>query len=270
MYNVIVPDHEFGKIFVEPAAALYHSLRRLGAEPEYHVANILPQNGRKNIILAAQLWPTDLKDQIVWNFESVGCELLKGLYQQTLKQNKVLDWSKDNTIKLKLTHGIDALCLPMGYVPELTAFAPNPMGDCDIDVLFFGSMNERRQHIIDRMRARGLKVHTEYGLYGDKRTELMKRSKIVVNIKFNRDYCTETVRLMTCIANGVAVLSEANFAEAKRDQDDYPSVVFKEYELLGEEIYNGMDVDVINHQRLLAQQNASKLDMVDNVRSIMK
>lgn len=268
MYNVILPKHDLNQIFVEPAVALFHALRRLGADPLYHITNELPRNGRQNIVLAAQLWPTDLKDQIIWNFESAGCDdRLKGKYGQTLRQNRVMDWSRENTKRLKDIEGIDAVCLPMGYVPELTVFAPKPVEQCEIDVLFFGSMNERRQKVIDALRENGLRVHSEFMVFGDKRKELTRNSKIVLNVKFHENFCTETVRLIMCMANGCAVLNENKYPD--EDQRNLlGGVAFSPYEEMADAI-NG-DWASFTELRLTAMQTVVKQDMVDFVREVMK
>jgi hypothetical protein len=41
--------------------------------------------------------------------------------------------------------------MPVGYVPELERIRPAPAED--IDVLFFGSVNDRRQRVLDQLRA---------------------------------------------------------------------------------------------------------------------
>ncbi len=57
--------------------------------------------------------------------------------------------------------------MPVGYVPELTRIAAAPAED--IDILFYGSMNERRNNVISQLRQAGLNAHTVFGTYGPAR-----------------------------------------------------------------------------------------------------
>src|SRR6056300_409058 len=55
----------------------------------------------------------------------------------------------------------------------------------DIDVLFMGSINNRRKKIMTELKNNGINVHiAPYNLWNEKRDNMLSRSKIVLNIHF--------------------------------------------------------------------------------------
>src|ERR1700727_1551077 len=98
--------------------------------------------------------------------------------------------------------------VPLGYVPELSQIKASPAQD--IDVLFYGSLNERRTAILNALKNAGLKVHTVFGIYGKKRDEVIARSKVVLNIHFYDTRVFEIVRIAYLLANSKAVVSECS------------------------------------------------------------
>ena len=71
--------------------------------------------------------------------------------------------------------------MPIGYAPELTRICPL---EENIDVLFYGAVNERRGRALQRMKDRGLRTVVAFGAYGAERDALIARSRIVVNIHY--------------------------------------------------------------------------------------
>src|SRR5580658_4511667 len=67
--------------------------------------------------------------------------------------------------------------VPLGYVPELRRIQASKVQN--IDVLFYGSLNERRSRILQALKDSGVKVHSAFGVYGKERDALIARSKIV-------------------------------------------------------------------------------------------
>ena len=80
----------------------------------------------------------------------------------------------------------------------------------DVDVLFYGSVNERRNDIIQKIAAKGLMVKTLFGVYGRERDEWVERSKLVLNHHFYNSQIFEIVRVFYLMTNSVAVVGEVN------------------------------------------------------------
>ena len=78
----------------------------------------------------------------------------------------------------------------------------------DIDILFFGTMNLHRKTVLQRLIAEGFKVHVETSVYGSRRDDLIRHSRLVVNIHFYQGAATEQLRIIPCLALGKLVISE--------------------------------------------------------------
>lgn len=163
------------------------------------------------IVLGAHLLPAGSvlhEGSRIYNLEVIGAHTSRDyLDLMRSEATKVWDYSKQNIQKLK-GHGIEAKYCPIGYHECLTKIKQNPVKD--IDVLFYGSMNERRSGIIDNLHAAGVKVHHAFDCYGKERDDLIARSKIVLNMHYYEDAPFEIVRCSYLMANKVFVISESS------------------------------------------------------------
>jgi hypothetical protein len=80
----------------------------------------------------------------------------------------------------------------------------------DIDVLFYGSVNERRARILDELKSRGLNVVSLFGVYGAERDQAIARAKIVLNHHHYKPNIFEIVRISYLLANKVCVVAEGD------------------------------------------------------------
>jgi glycosyltransferase involved in cell wall biosynthesis len=96
----------------------------------------------------------------------------------------------------------------LGFQKELSRIKKSPHPE--IDILFYGSLNERRQKILTQLEARGLKVKSVVGLYGNERDQLIARSKVVLNHHFYTSEIFEIVRVFYLLSNAVPVVGEVN------------------------------------------------------------
>jgi len=97
--------------------------------------------------------------------------------------------------------------VPLGYVPGFVRpFTVNPFPD--IDVLFYGSVNDRRSAVLDRMTALGLRCQTVFNTFGEKLDRLIARSKIILNVHFYEPGLFESIRVFPLIHRGACVLGE--------------------------------------------------------------
>lgn len=199
--------------FNEVAESLQEAFDELG-----HTAIITPhkpQTSEPNvIILGANLLQGSLLPVphywTIYNLEQIALDSpwLTQQYLDVLRQAKtVWDYSPQNIEQLKAL-GIEARLLPIGYTANLTrierAAAP------DIDVLHYGSLNERRSKVIEDLKSRGLKVLHAFNVYGPKRDALIARSKLVLNIHFYPTKVFEIVRCSYLMANKICIVSETS------------------------------------------------------------
>ena len=97
---------------------------------------------------------------------------------------------------------------PVGFVEELSRIPKAPAQD--IDVLFYGSVNERRARILEGLRSQGVKVEAVFGVYGAERDALIARAKVVLNMHYYDSSIFEIVRVSYLLANRKAVVAECH------------------------------------------------------------
>jgi SAM-dependent methyltransferase len=199
--------------FREVATMLRYGIESLGyniviTENEFSTDNI-------NIILGIHLITADLLDKIplssiIYNLEQFDSKsMLNATVLPLFKRFIVWDYSKRNIENFKKM-GCNNLFyhVPIGYVPELTCIVP--VSPQDIDVLFYGSMNARREKIVEELKKRGLTVITLFGVYGKERDAVIARAKVIINIHFYDSSIFEIVRISYLLANRKAVVAECN------------------------------------------------------------
>jgi hypothetical protein len=198
------------RCFEEVAISLKEAFAALGFEVPI-VTDAAAVEGI-GVVLGANLLPDVQaplpKSLILYNLEQVQNDSiwLNGKYLELLKRYPVWDYSERNIAALK-SMGITqvALC-GIGYMPGLTRIAPAAK---DIDVLFLGSVNERRRQVFDQIKAQGKTVLTPFGCYGAERDAFIARAKILLNLHFYEAQVFEIVRVSYLLANKCCVVSES-------------------------------------------------------------
>lgn len=145
---------------------------------------------------------------ILYNLEQVDSQApwIASPYARSMRTHEVWDFSETNVRRLHvLEFAKKLLWAPIGYVPELSRI---PQAEEDIDILFYGSLNERRMRILDALRATGLNVVYKFDCYGTERDALIARSKVLLNIHFYESGIFEWIRVLYPLANKKPVVSE--------------------------------------------------------------
>ncbi|GHU06187.1 hypothetical protein FACS1894158_11870 [Betaproteobacteria bacterium] len=195
----------------ELAETLIHGLDALGADFRFDINTLA--NDAVNIILGAHLLDERkmraLPDEsILYNSEQIddGSTWISGPYMELLRRCTVWDYSEAN-IALLRPRGVQRIhYVPIGYVPQLTRIpASVPQ---DIDVLFYGSINERRKNILEGLIARGLRIEFLAGVYREERDRLIARAKVVLNMHYYDACVFEIVRVSYLLSNEKAVVAE--------------------------------------------------------------
>ena len=222
--------------FRESIILLKSSIEEIGHNCTFK-ANQFDLNSVNIVIGAHLLNPTAIPKNckyIVYQFEQLSDS--EGWFNGNL--HKVLsgaiavwDYSKDN-VKFLKDKNINAKYLAMGYNENLQLI--NIATKKDIDILFYGSLNDRRKKIILQIeKITGKKVNTLFGIYSEKRDELIARSKVVLNLHFYEAQIFEVVRVSYLLNNRVAVVSEhSNFYPYKK----IPLFLESNIERLGQEV----------------------------------
>lgn len=195
-------DYPHSQCFAEVAESISKSLDIpvWWAYPPKHM------NARA-IVLGAHLLPPMFvlpHNSIIYNLEVVGDHLMIP-YLDHMRNATVWDYSLQNIERLK-EYGIEAKHCPIGYHPCLEKIQDNPSKD--IDVLFYGSVNQRREKIYRDLAEAGVKVQWAFNFYGKERDDLIARSRIVLNMHYYEDAPFEIVRCSYLFSNKIPVVSE--------------------------------------------------------------
>jgi hypothetical protein len=202
------PGYRHSDALLEVAEAVEHGVRALGHDV---VLRSEPTtDARRDIVVGWHLLDPDdastTPDAVFYNLEQVSDDTrwLKPRHLDLLRRRRVWDYSALNIGKLAAL-GIDATHVPIGYAPGWTRI--ERMAE-DIDVLFYGSMSQRRLDVIEAIESAGAVVEVSTGVYGAERDALIARSRIVLNMHYYDAQVFEIVRVSYLLANRRFVVSE--------------------------------------------------------------
>jgi hypothetical protein len=206
---VAPPGRVLSESFREVAQTLDHALCALGHDSVQ--TNRFDMDDRRTIVLQPMLIPWCNLDPpanpILYNLEAVDARSpwMTSELLDLFKRYPTWDYSHANIERLAVWQIPRPTHVPIGYVPELTRITP---GYEDIDVLFYGMVNERRLNILTELHNRGLQVRALSGVFGPSRDAWISRSKVVVNIHQFDGQPFEIVRVSYLLANKRVVVSE--------------------------------------------------------------
>ncbi len=191
-----------------------------------------------NIVIGAHLLDEkslhDLPaETIIYNSEQIDekSTWINSDYLGVLRRCRVWDYSDANIEKLRSLSVSRIQHVPVGYVPQLTRIPR--LAQQDIDVLFYGAINERRKNILEALISRGLRIEFLSGVYREERDHYIARAKLVINLHYYGAAVFETVRVSYLLANEVAVVTELDDS-TKIDPDLREAVCGVPYERLAD------------------------------------
>jgi hypothetical protein len=209
---IIVPaGYKHSLCFSEVAFLLRNSLADNGFDCDIKVNELATD--RTNIILGFHLlaFGDYLSSYKYIPYQLEQLSAAEGAFSDNMKNIlsrgiAVWDYSLENIEFLK-PQGIAARHLPVGFHQSLEQ-VPHA-GEKDIDVLFYGSLGERRQRILNKLESSGhARVKTLFCVYGKERDERIGRSKILLNIHYYSIKIFEAVRVSYLLNNRCCVVSE--------------------------------------------------------------
>lgn len=232
----VLARHPIDHAFNEISFALKLSFRELGMDVPivYDPSQI---QGRGIVIaphLITKLGYTQIPaNLILYNLEQVqpdNTDWVTPAYLDLMKRLPVWDYSRQN-IKMLNDMGVNNVTYcGVGYSPILEQIKPK---EKDIDVLFYGSKNDRRNKILDALAERGLNVAGKYNVWNEERDDLIARSKIILNHHYFEAKIFEILRVSYLLANKCFVVSESG--NDKEQLDRFKNgVVFAHYDDLVE------------------------------------
>lgn len=218
---VAPPGNPHVGAFADLVTALDGAFRRLGCTTTR--ADNEVRHGPVNIVFGGHLMGSgqavgQFPDTTVFfNLEQVeGFSLDRHpFYKDLLKNFPVWDYSARNAAALR-NIGCTANVLKLGYDGTMERISRT--GACDCDVLFYGSLNDRRANILRQLQSAGVAVRHLFNAYGSTRDEAIASARIVLNLHYYEDAIHEIVRTSYLLANHTAIVSECN-PETEIDDD---------------------------------------------------
>lgn len=118
---------------------------------------------------------------------------------ETFRSPDCVVWDfSENNIDFLAQRDIKAVLKPIGFHPKM--FRVKQRQIKDVDVLFYGTRNERRIKILKEL-ARICNVKVLFGVYGEERDNWIGRAKIVVSIYYYDTKLFDDVRISYLVNN---------------------------------------------------------------------
>ena len=203
------PGYAHQRAFAEVAETVHLALQALGHDSV--LSTRLDNRRRRHIVFGPHLLvrsPQALPpDSILYNLEQLGAggPWDTPAYRALLRAHTVWDYAPSN-IAVLAADGIAAAHLPIGWMPQMRHIADAPLRD--VDVLFYGSVYERREPVLKALQARGLRLQMLFNVYGAERDDWIARSRVVLNFHGYEACLFEAVRVSWLLATGACVLAE--------------------------------------------------------------
>lgn len=202
--DIITPGHT---LFLARQLSSY--LKDAGIQSEIHDPDFNSFEQIPYILICANILTQLPPCYICYQMEqTINSRWLTDKYIGTLENAQaVLDYSRVNTeffnkydeIKKKLYY------VPMG-VNSNDMQSRGALDGQDIDVLFYGDINcDRRKKIIAELD-KSFNIHVESNLFGEEMLDVIRRSKVIINIHYYEGALLETPRIAEILALGTSII----------------------------------------------------------------
>jgi len=241
-----------GLALLEAAEYCAHQITSCGHE-SILTKNRLIQDGI-NIIFGAHIAPDQHQDLpqnvVIFNTEQLpeNSAWVNDAYKKILQNNFVWDYSNINYSLI--AHQKKAL---IGFYYNQGLRRIPVAQEKKWDLLFYGSINERRKKILDELTSRGLKIKVIFGVYGPERDLFIGQSRAVLNLHFYDSQILEQIRIFYPLINQIPVVSE-NFPAASAP-DIYKTCLFTPADLE----FNDFVVKLLADESLFQELSSTKL-----------
>ena len=214
---IIKPNNYIHSLaYLEIAELLHYSVLELNKNSKisYNFIDINPKV--KNIIFGAHLLNDDMinsipSNTIIFNTEQI--ESINEIWKRRillLASKGIIFWDYSNhNLDLLLTKlNVKGRLFEIGFQKNLQRIKMND--NKEVDVLFYGSLNNRREKIINNLLKKNVKVKCLFGVYGKDRDDWIGKSKIVLNLHYYESKIFEIVRIFYLLINAIPIVSEVD------------------------------------------------------------
>jgi SAM-dependent methyltransferase len=207
--------HSLG--FLDQARFFRHQFRRMGATVSLGKNRL--RHDAVNFVFGAHLgFDASLRARhtcVFVNLEQLGTggAAVSPSYLALLGNSAVVDYDAGN-VSAYTAHLDDVPLISFAHAPYLVgedlALDARP-----IDILFFGSVNDRRAQLIEQVETSGRTVTLlSSPLYGPERDGLIRQAKAVFNCHFYESARFEQARAFQCMSLGTPLISERTASTA--------------------------------------------------------
>jgi len=223
-------------VFTEAAICLRDAIRTTGFRSEHLVNQINPHSW--SIVLGGrpqfedELEHLDPRRCAIFNFEQLGSGsmLADAGYLSWLGKWLVVDYHGHNVQLLKKVNGPTQRAFELPVVPSLR-LATSVDHDRQVDVLFYGTVNERRARVLGELERLGMRTEVVAGAYGPELSPAMLRARLVLHVHFYEMGLFPVARVLQPAACGVPVVCETSVFSPSNDWSR-SGVVFCDYAAL--------------------------------------
>lgn len=225
-------------VFTELAICLRDAVRAAGFACE-HLVNetvpgvpaiaFVPTDGWKDFVAARN--PGEL---VLFNLEQLGSDApwTRDGYAAALADWVVADYNPANVEWLRNHNGPAQRVHELPVAPSGSlAWAGTGDDGAPTDVLFFGTVNPRRDAVIQRLRAEGLNVEVVQGAYGPELAPAVRRARLVLHVHFYETRLFPVARVLQPVAQGVPIVCETSVCSRMADWT-HSGITFADYEQL--------------------------------------
>lgn len=260
-WAVVLPKFQFRSCLVDLGEALKLSIEAAGASAS--LIDGFPPEGEFNVLaLGAHVGAPVRCPYPCWVYQSetFGSEQWFTpeyvAYLAHAKTLGVVEFSERQADQYAAHPVLGKIARPVviapGIVPGMRRVEQRAEADKDIDLLFYGSVSQRRVHAFEAMMALGITPSVHFNVYGRARDELIARSKVALNVRAQDGWPEENVRLFYLDNNGACVLNE-------RDPNEPGSIGVSYGELAEEAVRLARDPEA--RAALVAQRAAAAARM---------
>jgi hypothetical protein len=210
-FNVtLIQPNDYTHSFALLEAAEYVNIRINQCGYESTLTKNHLEHNAINVVLCGHLIAEELLNAdhklIIFNSEQLPEDSVwtSPHYKNLLDKNFVWDYSPANLLKIR--HGNTRL-IDFFYCNPLSRITINK--PAKYDLLFYGSMNDRRKKILDNLNKSGLRVKVVFGVYGLERDALISESRAVLNLHYYDSQIFQQVRAFYPLINRIPVISES-------------------------------------------------------------
>jgi hypothetical protein len=214
-----------------------------------------------------------MRKRVVWDYSTTNIERLRRYGVEKLVHCRV-GWWPGLRVRLPPCHGAQHFADQMGgYVGRCSVCGGSEVlpVEQDVDVLFIGSVNARRAMLFIDLAARGLKLKTLFGVYGQERDDWMLRSKVILNAHFYDNPIHEIFRTSHALANSKCVVTEDGGCDSELENFAAKTMVRVPYAKLGDVCADMVkNSDKRRYYEIKGHAEFGALQQVDEVRRALE